>query len=132
MLSFSAIGMPLQRAADSSLGPLAIELVGLFERPRVDDNRRVQAILVQPEPRQVLTDELTRGELTTRHGVAHLLDRRFDDAEGRPLSANDEHRREKGYDGQRQRALHRVNLSERWRGGLACPPLRAPVRTRAY
>src|SRR5439155_25331390 len=61
---------------------LAIELRRLVKRAWVDDDRRVKAILVQPDPRQVLRDKLARREAAARHRVAHLWDGRFDDTEG--------------------------------------------------
>ena len=69
----------VQRTAQLAGGALAIERVGLLERARVDDDRRVQAILVGAEPHQILTDERARRQPARRHRRAHLRDRRFDD-----------------------------------------------------
>ena len=50
----------VQRAAQSSLRALAIELVGLLERVRVDGDRRVNPVLVHRQAHEVRASTSSR------------------------------------------------------------------------
>ena len=58
-------------------GALAIECVGVLQRPRIDRQCGVQPILIEAEAHQILFDELTRGHLPFGHRRLHLRNRGF-------------------------------------------------------
>ena len=82
----------VERAAQLALRAFTIELVGLLERLRIDGQRRVQAILVHPDPHQVLLDQLAGGHLAFCHRRLHLRNRGLDDREP-PLALDRERER---------------------------------------
>jgi hypothetical protein len=75
----------VQRAAHLTLRALAIQGIGLVERMRIHVDRGVQPILVEPEPHQILADDLARRRLAGLHGRLHIRHRRLVDAERRLL-----------------------------------------------
>jgi hypothetical protein len=72
----------VQRSAHQAPRPLAIALVGLAQRARVDRDDGVQPILVERDAQQVLLHDLARRGAPLLHRAAHVRDARLDHGEG--------------------------------------------------
>jgi hypothetical protein len=71
----------MKRTADLPVATFTIARVGFVERVVVDDHHRVEGLVVHRDARQVLEQQLARGDAPLFHGGAHLRDARFDDGE---------------------------------------------------
>ena len=84
MLSLSAIGMPCSGPRTRPRAPLAIERVGLGQRPRIDGDHRVQPALRSGRCGRATAGRSARDVIASlRHRVAHVGDAGLDDRERR-------------------------------------------------
>ena len=67
--------------AQTTLGALAVEPVGLDERVGVHRDRRVDTLLVEGDANEVGLDQLAARDPSFLHGALHLGDRGLDDVE---------------------------------------------------
>jgi hypothetical protein len=74
-------GDAVQRAAQLSLRPLAIALLGFAQRVRVDRHHCVELFVIERDAREILLHQLARREATLRHRLLHVCDARFDGLE---------------------------------------------------
>ncbi len=74
-------GNPVQGAANASLRPLAVALVGFLEHMRVDGDHAMKLVLVQADAGEVQHHQLARGQAARFHGRAHGRDSGLDHVE---------------------------------------------------
>jgi hypothetical protein len=72
---------PVQRTAHAAGCAFTIAIIGLLQRVRIDVDRRLQRLLIHPQPGKIHLDELVRTESALLHCLAHLRDRGFDERE---------------------------------------------------
>src|SRR5262249_8491283 len=71
----------VQRTPKPSLRTLAVTLLSLAQGVWIDRHHRVQLLVVERDPRQILLDELARGDVPVRHRPPHVRDAGLDDVE---------------------------------------------------
>ena len=113
---FQGDGNTVQRAADSSLRTFAIALVGIAQCVGTYHDHRVELSVVDGDPRQILPNQLARGDAPTLHCALHVRYAGFDEVEF--AARRNSQRRQKQ---QHQQTLHvgtRVATERDCRAGM--------------